>query len=89
MNYEIKLLREAERHYKLLTPRMRDRVDEAFAELEDNPFPRGDQKIEQLVANRGDYRSRLGQYRIVYDVNIEDQICIIRGIYPRGGAYKR
>ena len=88
MNYEIELLNEAERHYKLLTPKMRDRVDEAFAELEDDPFPRGNQKIEQLVANRGDYRYRLGQYRIVYDVDTESQTCIIRGIYPRGSAYK-
>ena len=88
MNYEIELLNEAERHYKLLTPKMRDRVDEAFAELEDDPFPRGNQKIEQLVANRGDYRYRLGQYRIVYDVNIESQTCIIRGIYRRGSTYK-
>ena len=89
MNYEIELLNEAERHYKLLNAKTRDRVDEAFADISDNPFPRGGQKIIKLAGNIGEYRYRLGQYRIVYDVDTESQACIIRGIFPRGGAYKR
>ena len=88
MSYEIQLLNEAEKHYKRFNDKTREGVDEAFAELENDPFPRGDNKIIKLV-NMDAYRYRLGEYRIVYNIDRESQTCIIRGIFPRGGAYKR
>ena len=89
MSYEIQLLNEAEKHYKRFNAKTRDSVDEAFADMSDNPFPRGGQKIIKLVGNRGEYRYRFRGYRIVYDIDTESQTCIIRGIFPRGSAYKR
>ena len=88
MSYEIQLLNEAEKHYKRFNDKTRESVDEAFAELENDPFPRGDNKIIKLV-NMDAYRYRLGEYRIVYNIDRKSQTCIIRGIFPRGGAYKR
>ena len=85
--FEVQLTNEAETHYNEFDDNMTRRVNEAMDLLAQNPF--FGPNIEKLRGNyAGKYRYRVGSYRIVYSVDTQSQICIIKGIYQRGRAYR-
>ncbi len=85
--FEVQLTNEAETHYIALDDNMTRRVNEAMNLLAQSPF--FGQNIVKLKGNyAGQYRYRVGSYRIVYSVDTLRQICIIKGIYKRGRAYR-
>ena len=85
--FDVQLTKEAETHYIVLDDNMTRRVNEAMDLLAQNPF--FGQNIVKLKGNyAGQYRYRVGSYRIVYSVDTQRQICIIRGIYHRSRAYR-
>ncbi len=71
--YLILLERSAERDLKRLSADVHDRVIEAIKELAGNPRPPGCRK---LVGSRNDWRIRVGDYRVIYEV--ADAIRIVR-----------
>lgn len=71
--YQILLERSAERDLKRLSADVHDRVIEAIKELAGNPRPPGCRK---LVGSRNDWRIRVGDYRVIYE--IADAIRIVR-----------
>lgn len=71
--YLILLERSAERDLKRLSADVHDRVIEAIKELAGNPRPPGCRK---LVGSRNDWRIRVGDYRVIYE--IADAIRIVR-----------
>jgi mRNA interferase RelE/StbE len=85
--FELEVTKEAEAHYDALDDNMTRRVNEAMDLLVQNPF--FGPNIEKLRGNyAGTYRYRVGSYRIVYSVDTQSQICIIKGIFQRGRAYR-
>ena len=85
--FEIQLTNEADTHYNRLDANMRRRVNEAFDTLMQNPIFRPN--IKKLKGKRaGQYRYRVGKYRIIYSVVSQRCQCIVRGIHPRGRAYR-
>ena len=84
--FDVELTDEAATHYNALDANMTRRVNEAINLLAQNPFfGRNIVKLKGEYA--GQYRYRVGSYRIVYSVDTQRQRCIIRGIYRRGRAY--
>jgi mRNA interferase RelE/StbE len=71
--YQILLERSAERDLKRLSADVHDCVIEAIKELAGNPRPPGCRK---LVGSRNDWRIRVGDYRVIYE--IADAIRIVR-----------
>jgi len=71
--YLILLERSAERDLKRLSADVHDRVIEAIKGLAGNPRPPGCRK---LVGSRNDWRIRVGDYRVIYE--IADAIRIVR-----------
>ena len=71
--YEIYLERSAEQDLKRLTPSNFQRIILRIKALADNPRPTGCQKIS---GSMNDWRIRIGNYRIIYE--IEDEIKVIR-----------
>lgn len=58
---------------------------DAIESLVENPYPPGCRK---LVNGRGEYRIRVGSYRVIYEV-LEGQVLIlVLRIGPRGGIYQ-
>ena len=85
--FEVQFTDEAVTHYNALDTNMKRRVNGAIDLLAQNPlFGRNIVKLKGAYA--GQYRYRVGSYRIVYSVDTQRQICIIRGIYRRSRAYR-
>ena len=85
--FEIQFTDEADTHYNRLDTNMRRRIDAAIDTLMQNPFL--GPNIEKLKGEHaGQYRYRVGSYRIIYSIDTQRYQCIVRGIYPRGRAYR-
>ena len=85
--FEIQLTNEADTHYNGLDANMKRRVDAAIDTLMQNPFL--GPNIKKLKGKHaGQYRYRVGRYRIIYSVDSERCQCIVRGIHPRDRAYR-
>jgi mRNA-degrading endonuclease RelE of RelBE toxin-antitoxin system len=82
--YEVRLSRRAKRYYERVTPDTARRLSQCFKILSENPFAGGD--IKPLKGMKGLYRFRVGELRIVYEVNIRERIVKVISILPRGGS---
>ena len=85
--FEVQLASEAESHYNALDANMTRRVNGAIHLLAQNPFY-GPNITKLKGSYAGQYRYRVGSYRIVYSVDAQSQTCIVKGIYQRGRAYR-
>ncbi len=76
---------EAARAYRRLHNPLRDRLAAAVDALGVDPRPAGAVKL----AGRGDYRVRVGDYRIVYAVDDDERLVIVARIAHRREVYRR
>lgn len=83
--FEIILTKPALKRYRRLPKELVRRVDQAFTELELNPFY-GD--VKRLEGDRGYYRLRVGDWEAIYRIDIEKRHVIVVAILPRGQVYK-
>ena len=58
----------------------------AVESLSDNPFPKQSKKLKDSKAT---YRYRVGDYRIIYQVNLQNKIVTIYHVRHRKDAYKK
>jgi mRNA interferase RelE/StbE len=70
---------------KRLDPTSRKRVDAALKSLLENPRPSGAKK---LSGSQHDWRVRVGDYRILYEVDDEGRLITIWRIAHRREAYR-
>ena len=85
MAYWLAIRPAAERDLRALTPTMLARIDARLRELADNPRPRG---TERLRGPQGGFRLRVGDYRILYDVDDAQQVVIIGRVRHRRDVYR-
>lgn len=71
--HRVFLERRAEKDLKQLPARVHDRVIAAILSLADNPRPSGCRK---LTGSENDWRIRVGEYRIIYEV--DDRVRAVR-----------
>ena len=71
--YQVVVERSAEKDLKRLSPGIRSRVAIALRGLGENPRPSGSRK---LAGTKNDWRVRVGDYRIIYE--IADVIRVVR-----------
>ena len=71
--YRVLLERGAEKDLARLSSEIHDRVIAAIRALATNPRPSGCRK---LAGSKNDWRIRVGDYRVVYE--IADQVRIVR-----------
>jgi mRNA interferase RelE/StbE len=55
-------------------------------ELAQNPRPSG---VRKIMGSNIDYRIRMGDYRIIYQINDAERVIEIRGIGHRKEIYKK
>lgn len=72
MKYQIKILSKARRSIKKLPKSVQENVKSAIRNLAENPRPNN---VKKLSGSYNLYRIRLGDYRIIYQ--IEDDILLI------------
>lgn len=83
--YEILLERRAERDLRRLAANIFQRVIAAIAELADDPRPPG---CVKLTGSDNDWRIRIGDYRVLYEIKDNNQVVRIMRIRHRREAYR-
>jgi len=82
--YSVVLRPAARRDLDRLPPQVRERVLTALLELETTPRPRAS---KQLVGRGRERRLRVGEYRVLYEVDDADGAVLIFRVRHRGDAY--
>ncbi len=83
--YRVLLERAAEKDLARLSSEVHDRVIAAIQSLATNPRPPGCRK---LVGSRNDWRIRVGDYRVVYEIADEIRVVRVNRVRHRSQVYR-
>jgi mRNA interferase RelE/StbE len=83
--YEVLLERRAERDLKKLPQEMFYRIIPKIKVLSENPKPAGCRKI---TGSKNDWRIRIGDYRIIYEIDEKEKAVKVMRIRHRREVYK-
>ena len=83
--YRVLLERTVERDLSRLSSEMHDRVIAAIRALANNPRPPGCRK---LAGSRNDWRIRVGDYRVVYEIADEIRVVRVNRVRHRREVYR-
>jgi mRNA interferase RelE/StbE len=83
--YHLYLSASAEKQFAKLSASLRRRMGEAFDGLRQNPRPRGCVKLkgEEVL-----WRIRVGDYRILYDIEDDKLIVLVVRVAHRKDVYR-
>jgi len=86
--YEVYISHEAEKHYKKLDKRSKERINNSISSISKEPL--SGVHIKKLWGElEGKYRYAIGSLRIVYEVDTKDKVVKIKAIRSRGDVYKK
>ena len=85
-SYEIHWKNSAERELRNIDPQQVPRIIKAVESLVDNPFPSQHRKLQ---GSERDYRIRVGDYRVIYQLDTETKSVIIYHVRHRREAYHK
>jgi mRNA interferase RelE/StbE len=83
-DYRVQILPSARRELERLQRPLSTRVAEAIDRLSADPRPRG---CGKLTDTDGDYRIRVGDYRVLYEVFDNERLVSVYRIRHRSKAY--
>jgi mRNA interferase RelE/StbE len=83
--YRVLLERSAERDLGRLSSEVHDRIIRAIQGLANNPRPPGCRK---LVGGKNDWRIRVGDYRVIYEIADEIRIVRVNRVRHRREVYR-
>lgn len=84
MAYTVILKRSAEKELDRLPAQVHGRITRKLLELEDNPRPRGVQKLQ----GQDRHRIRIGDYRVLYIIDDRAQTVEIVAVGHRREVYR-
>jgi mRNA interferase RelE/StbE len=85
-SYEIRWKRSAERDLRNIDPQQIPRIISAIESLAENPFPPQHRKLR---GSEVDYRIRVGDYRVIYQVDTKKEIVTVYHVRHRRKAYRK
>jgi len=85
MKYRIEFSPTAESQFKKLPKEVQVRLKHRIDILAENPFPRG---VKKLSAEENLYRLRIGDYRIIYQVQGKALLILILKLGHRKNVYR-
>jgi mRNA interferase RelE/StbE len=83
--YTVVFTKTAQKDLAQLPKAAQARITEAAYKLEDAPFPPG---VKKLKGRAAQFRIRVGDYRIIYNVDGDQLIILILKIAHRQEAYE-
>lgn len=86
--YSVELVKSAAKEFKKLPTKVRDQVVETLGFLAQNPFSEV-LKVKRLKGADDLYRTRLGDYRLVYQVHSKKLIVLVIKIGHRKDIYRK
>ncbi len=88
MSWKVEVKPTAEKYYLKLDKKMRKRVKKSLLELEKSKNPVSHPKVRPLTGKlQGDYRLRVGDWRILFTPDKDAKMLYVFAILPRGDAY--
>jgi len=82
MKWGLVIASRAKRQFRRLSADERDGIDQAFSEMCDNPF-QGDVKF---LRGLDTMRRRVGDWRILYEMNETQKLIVVTAIKRRGST---
>ena len=86
--YEIAFTRNAEKYYNRLDDNTAARINRAIDLISQTPTYNQNRNIKKLSGRDREYSYRVGQYRIIYQIDEDLQIRNILSIGPQGDVYQ-
>ncbi len=86
--FEVVLLIQALKFYQKSSEDLTKRLNHCFEELEQNPFHGPNIKLLKTPKGKKAYRYRIGDYRVIYDVDKTNKKIGVHLILPRTKAYR-
>jgi mRNA interferase RelE/StbE len=83
--YRLEVTAAARRDLQTLPPAMLPRMDARLSALTEDPRPHG---VERLRGSRGLLRVRVGDYRIIYEIDDADQVVTVARVRHRRDVYR-
>jgi mRNA interferase RelE/StbE len=88
MSWRIEVKPSAEKQYLKLDRTTRRRIKEALLDLECTGQPLLHPRVRPLTGKlRGDYRVRIGGWRVLLTPDREARVLYVYAVLPRGDAY--
>ncbi len=88
MSWRIEIKPSAEKQYLRLDAVTRRRIKETLRDLEDTEKPLQHPRVRPLTGKlKGDWRVRVGGWRLLMTPDRESEVLYIYAILPRGDAY--
>jgi len=88
MSWKIEIKPTAEKSYLKLDKKTRTRIKRSLLELEKSENPLMHPNVRPLIGKlRGDYRLRVGDWRVLFTPEKDQKIIHVYAILPRGDAY--
>jgi len=84
MSYSILILRRAQKELAQLPDAAYERVKNAIPRLAENPRPPGRRKL----SGRDDCRIRVGDYRVIYEIDDAQQTVTVLHVGHRRDVYR-
>ena len=84
MSYSIQILRRAQKELAQLPKQVYERIKIGILNLSQEPRPQGCKKL----SGREGWRIRVGDYRVIYEINDSQQSLTILHIGHRRDVYK-
>ncbi len=83
--YHVLLERGAEKDLSRLSSEIHDRIIVAIQALANNPRPPG---CRRLAGSKNDWRIRVGDYRVVYEIADEIHVVRVNRVRHRSEVYR-
>jgi mRNA interferase RelE/StbE len=88
MSWKIEIKPSAEKQYLRLDKKTRKQIRESLLELEEQNNPFLHKNVRALTGElKGDYRLRVGRWRILFTPDKQSEILFVYAILPRSDAY--
>jgi len=84
-SYRIDFAPSAVRDLRKLNRATAGRIERAIESLSSSPRPR---QTRKLIGGEGSYRLRVGDYRVIYEIDDSERIVDITAIRHRREAYR-
>ena len=86
--WRIEIKPSAEKQYLKLDKKMRQRIKGALQDLEKEEMPFFHVSVRPLTGKlKGDFRMRVGDWRVLFTPDNETKVLHVYAILPRGDAY--
>ena len=84
--YSISFTKSADRTLRTLPREMARRLRERLGQIAENPCAQHSNVTK--LRNRPGYRLRVGDWRVIYEIENEELVILVLRIGPRGGVYR-